>query len=178
MLSAPESPTQHHLYLQPYVRDSDFVRLLSSPADAPTRVNTNTGDDHSSIIAIRMREWYAEDDPDLDGDQRDALLISTDGGDAVDALPAFVGNGGIGLHVHDDAATPGVSSLAALPYFSEQPFQSGVDVFMPASPDGSGTITVTNLPRGDATRPQTLNVPNWPSSSHAISLMFADYPVG
>ena len=178
VLSAPESPTQHHLYLQPYVRDSDFVRLLSSPADAPTRVNTNTGDGHSSIIAIRMREWYAEDDPDLDGDQRDALLVSTDGGEAVDALPAFVGNGGIGLHVHDDAATPGVSSLAALPYFSEQPFQSGVDVFMPASPDGSGTITVTNLPRGDATRPQTLNVPNWPSSSHAISLMFADYPVG
>ena len=104
--------------------------------------------------------------------------ISTDGGEAVDGLPAFVGNGGIGLHVHDDVATPGVSSLAALPYFSEQPFQSGVDVFMPASPDGSGTITVTNLPRGDATRPQTLNVPNWPSNTHAISLMFADHPVG
>ena len=38
-------------------------------------------------------------------------------------------------------------------------FQSGVDVFMPASPDGSGTITVTNLPRGcdeatDPDRPQ------------------------
>ena len=45
----------------------------------------------------------------------------------------FVGNGGIGIHIHDDAATPGESTLAALPYFSEQPFQSGVDVFMPAS---------------------------------------------
>ncbi len=64
------------------------------------------------------------------------------------------------------------------PPSSEQRFQSGVDVFMPASADGSGTITVTNLPRGDASRPQTLNVPNWPSNTHAISLMFADYPVG
>jgi len=168
---------QHHLYLQPYTRSSDFVRLLSSGADSPTRVNTNVGDDHSAIIAMRMREWYAVDDADLDGDQSDNLLISTDGGDAVDALPDFVGNAAIGIHIHDDAATPAVSSLAALPYFSEQPFQSGVDVYMPASADGSGTITVTNIPRGDAGRSQTLNVPNWPSSLHAISVVFADYPV-
>jgi len=177
VLTAPDSPLQHHLYLQPYTRSSDFVRLLSSGADSPTRVNTNVGDDHSAIIAMRMREWYAVDDADLDGDQSDNLLISTDGGDAVDALPDFVGNAAIGIHIHDDAATPAVSSLAALPYFSEQPFQSGVDLYMPASADGSGTITVTNIPRGDAGRPQTLNVPNWPSSLHAISVVFADYPV-
>ena len=100
-----------------------------------------------------MREWYAE------GDARDVLEISVDGGEPVDAITDFVGNGAIGLHIHDDAATPGETTLAPLPYFSEQPFQSGIDVFMPASPDGSGTITVTNLPRGDADRPQTLNVP-------------------
>ena len=70
----------------------------------------------------------------------------------------------IGLHVHDDVATPGETTLAPLPYFSEQPFQSGIDVYLPASPDADGTITATNLPRGDAGRPQTLNVPNWPSA--------------
>ena len=177
VLTAPDASRQHHLYLQPYTRSSDFVRLLSNPADSPTRVNTNVGDGHSAIIATRMREWYAVDDPDLDGDQSDTLAISTDGGEAVDAVPDFVGNSTIGIHVHDDAATPAVSSLAALPYFSEQPFQSGVDVYMPSTADGSGTITVTNVPRGDAGRPQTLNVPNWPSSLHAISVVFTDYPV-
>lgn len=177
LLTAPDSPSEHHLYLQPYTRSSDFVRLLSSPPDGTTRVNTNTSDGHSSIIAMRMREWYAVDDTDLDGDQRDALLVSTDGGEAVDALPEFVGNAAIGIHVHDDAATPGVSTLAALPYFAEQPFQSGVDVFMPAVADGSGTITIENIPRGDTSRPQVLNVPNWPSSTHAISIVFTDYPV-
>ena len=177
VLTAPDSPTQHHLYLQPYLRSSDFVRLLSSPSDGPTRLNTNAGDGHSSLIAMRMREWYAVDDPDLDGDQADVLDISTDGGAVVNANPFYVGNGGIGIHIHDDVATPGVTSLEPLPYFSEQPFQSGVDVFMPASPDGTGTITITNIPRGDTSTAQTLNVPNWPSSTHAISVVFTDYPV-
>jgi pimeloyl-ACP methyl ester carboxylesterase len=177
VLTAPDSPSQHHLYLQPYVRSSDFVRLLSSPADGTTRVNTNTGDRPSSIIAMRMREWYAVDDTDLDGDQRDALFFSTDGGEAVDALATFVGNSAIGIHVHDDLATPGATTLLPLPYFSEQPFQSGVDVFLPAAPGGSGTIRIESVPRGDTSRPQVLNVPNWPSSTHAISVVFTDYPM-
>jgi pimeloyl-ACP methyl ester carboxylesterase len=167
-LSSDPSSTEHHLYPQPYVRSSGLVRLLSSPPDGPTRTNTNAGDDHSSIIAIRMREWYATDAADV-------LEVSTDGSEPVNAIVDFVGDGAIGLHLHDDDATPGETSFAALPYFAEQPFQSGIDVFMPASPEADGTITVTNHPRGDATRPQTFNVPNWPSSGHTISLMFADH---
>jgi pimeloyl-ACP methyl ester carboxylesterase len=184
VLSTPESPVQHHLYLQPYPRSSHLVRLLSSPPDGDTRSNTNVGDDHSAIIAIRMREWYAEDRPEIEGDQRDILEISTSGPGLdegpVNAVTDFMGNGTIGLHFHDDAATPGETTLEALPYFSQQPFQNGADVYMPASDsadDPDGTITVTNYPRGDLDTPQTLNVPNWPSSSHAISVVFTDYPV-
>ena len=102
VLTAPDASRQHHLYLQPYTRSSDFVRLLSNPADSPTRVNTNVGDGHSAMITTRMREWYSVDDPDLDGDQSDALAISTDGGEAVDAVPDFVGNSTIGIHIHDE----------------------------------------------------------------------------
>ena len=95
----------------------------------------------------------------------------------VDVLTDFVGNEAIGLHVHDDAATPGETTLAALPYFSTQPFQSGIDVFLVAAADARGTITVTNIPRGDTEHPQVLNVPNWPSSDHSISVVFTDHPV-
>ena len=96
---------------------------------------------------MRMREWHAEGD-------RDVLEISVDGDDPVDAITDFVGNGAIGLHIHDDAATPGKTTLAPLPYFSAQPFQSGVDVFVRAAQGGSGTITITNLPRGDSAGPR------------------------
>lgn len=180
-LTTPDGASRHHLYLQPYVRSSHLVRLLSSPPDGATRTNSNTGDDHAALVAIRMREWYAGDDADLDGDQRDVLEISTttaDGdGEVVDVLADFVGNGAIGLHIHDDVASPGRTTLAPLPYFADQPFQSGIDVFMPALDVPDGTITVTNLPRGDAGNPQTLNVPNWASSGHAVSVVFADHPV-
>ncbi len=181
VLSSEGSPVVHHLYLQPYVRSSHLVRLLSSPPDGDTRTNTNVGEGHAAIIVIRMREWYALDDRDLDGDQRDVLEINTvtDAGedDPVNALVEHVGNGTIGLHIHDDAATPEETTLAALPYFSEQPFQSGIDVFMPASADAGGTITVTNIPRGDTSRAQTISIPNWPSSGHAVSVVFTDHPL-
>jgi pimeloyl-ACP methyl ester carboxylesterase len=175
VLSTDETPVQHHLYLQPYLRSSHLVRLLSSAPDGATRTNTNVGDDHAALIAIRMREWYATDDGDLDGDQRDVLEVGMAGEEPVDVLEPYVGNGTIGLHVHDDAATPGETTLAPLPYFSEQPFQSGIDVSLPA--DETATITVTNIPRGDADDPQVLNVPAWPSSGHAISVVFSDWAV-
>lgn len=170
-LSAPDTDVVHHLYPQPYLRSTRLMRLLSSEPDGDVRSNTNLGDDHTALIAIRMREWYAT------GDAADQLLLGVDGEDAVDVIADFVGNGAIGLHLHDDAATPGETTLEALPYFSEQPFQSGVDVFLPASADGEGTITVTNVPRGDESDPQVVNVPNWPSSDHAVSVVFTDWPV-
>ena len=166
-LTSAESPTVHHIYVQPYLRSSRFVRLLSGGPESTTRMNANTSDAHTSLIVMRMREWYADED---------VLEIASDAG-TVEVLPEFVGRGAIGIHVHDDAATPGESTLTPLPFFSEQPFQSGVDVFLPATPDASGTITITNYPRGDESRPQVFNVPNWPSSTHAVSLLFTDFPV-
>jgi hypothetical protein len=105
------------------------------------------------------------------------LEISAGDEGPVNVLADFVGNDAIGLHLHDDVATPAETTLAALPYFSTQPFQSGVDVFLPAADPSDSTITVRNIPRGDTDRPQTLNVPNWPSSTHSISVVFTDYPV-
>lgn len=176
-LSSPDSPVRHHLYLQPAVRDSRLVRLLSSDPGGATRTNTNVGPGHAAIVAIRMREWYAHDDPDLPGDQSDVLTVTSGDRGAVNVLSSFVGNATIGLHLHDGVATPGQSTLGPLPYFSTQPFQSGIDVFLPAAEPATGTLTVRNIPRGDTTRPQTLNVANWPSDSHSISVVFTDYPV-
>lgn len=172
-----------HFYPQRFLRSTNFVRLLSGdPETSATTMNTNSGEGHAALIVFRMREWYAEDDADLPGDERDVLEIATSSetGDAepVDAIIGDVGNGAIALHIHDDAASPAESSLEPLPYFAGQPFQSGVDVYMPASTTPDGTITITNHPRGDADRPQVINVPNWASSDHLISIVFADQPQG
>jgi hypothetical protein len=80
------------------------------------------------------------------------------------------------VYIHDDKATPKSTSGLPLPYFPSQPFQTGADVYLPAALPTNGVISVTNLPRGDASKPQVLNFPNWPSDNHTIMLMFSDYP--
>jgi pimeloyl-ACP methyl ester carboxylesterase len=177
-LTAPDSGTQH-FYPQRFLRSSHLVRLLSGGPDSPSRMNTNAGDKHAALTVLRMREWTSDDILEV-------KAVSPSGNaEAVNAITQAVGTPmasatglsflPIGLYIHDDKATPGMTSLALLPYFSTQPFQSGVDVFLPASDPPTGTITLTNMPRGDKTKPQVLNMPNWPSIQHSITVMFADY---
>lgn len=166
--------SQHHFYAQPFLRSTPFVRLLSGPPTTASRMNTNVGDGHSALIVSRMREWK----------RSDILEISTtsaSGGERakVNAIVAGVGKdtgfASIGIHIHDDAATPQESSLMLLPWFSSQPFQTGVDVYIPAADPPDGTVTITSMPRGDTSKPQTLRVPNWRSSGHISSVVFTDY---
>ena len=160
-----------HFYMQRILRSTPFVRLLSGPPDSPTRMNTNVGDNHATMSVSRQREWLASD----------VLEVSTKAasGDqaVVNAMTSAAGAAlAIGIHLHDAAASPGNSTLAALPYFSGQAFQYGVDVFMPAADPPAGVITIRNLPRGDMAKPQVFNVPNWRSSQHHISISFSDFP--
>jgi len=162
-----------HFYAQHFLRSSPFVRLLSGPPDSPSRMNTHTGDKHATLAVMRQREWLTSD----------VLEISTTSksGDqpAVNAMTRGAGEAlSIGIQIHDDTASPGQSSLDALPYFSTQAFQYGVDVFMPAADPPDGTINIRNLPRGDTNKPQVLHTPNWQSSKHHISLSFSDFPEG
>ena len=51
---------------------------------------------------------------------------------------------------------------------------------MPASASTTrptGPSRSPTSPAAETDRPQTLNVPNWPSSGHTISVVFTDYPV-
>lgn len=85
-------------------------------------------------------------------------------------------NNRIAIFLHDDTATPGESSLALLPWFPEQAFQTGVDIFMPANEEPDGTITIRNLPRGDESKPQVIRMPNWSSTHHNVSVLLSDFP--
>jgi hypothetical protein len=85
----------------------------------------------------------------------------------------------LGVHVHDDAATPRQTSLVPNSYVSGQPFQTGMDVYMPGASPTNGTITFSNNPRGNAAQRQVLTIPNWASSvggtRHTFIVEFNDY---
>jgi pimeloyl-ACP methyl ester carboxylesterase len=157
-----------HFYFAPFQRSDRFVHLTTAPPNGPQNTNTNRGPNHSAVVVQRQREFWKSH-----GAANDSLTFAVDGGSPVNALGPVPGDV-VALHVHDDAATPGVSSLKLLPYFSSQPFQNGVDVFLPAADPPTGTISIVNVPRGDATKPQRLAVPNWPSATHTILVEFDD----
>jgi hypothetical protein len=169
VLSWKDSPYQHHFYEQPFLRSSQFIRLRAGQPDSAARMHTNLGDDHASITVSRMREWTKDDVLDISTESpsrsQDARNVISDASE-----------NRISIYLHDDAATPGESSLELLPWFPEQAFQTGVDIFMPARAEPDGTITFRNLPRGDADKPQVIRVPNWASTDHNVSVMFSDFP--
>jgi hypothetical protein len=145
-------------------------------------MNTNGGPNHSAAVVSRMREWQTTDKLEVSTKTASATTPSVNiitEGVGVDPTGgsdiASLVRGRIGIHLHDDTATPMMSTLTQLPWFSTQPFQTGVDVYMPASDPPTGTITFKSIPRGDANRPQVLNTPNWPSTTHLISILFADW---
>ena len=159
-----------HYYLQRFLRSTKFIRLLSGAVDSPSRTNTNAGANHAAITIMRMREWRTADALQIKVTRAAAAETSVP-----NAITSDISNDPIAIYLHDDKATPGMTTLKPLPYFPAQPFQNGLDVFMPAAETPDGTITVTSLPRGQAGKPQVLSAPNWASSKHSINLYFADY---
>jgi hypothetical protein len=149
-----------------------------SPAGSPVISNTNVGERHSAVVITRQKEWWVNHP----SGQNDSLTIKTRSFGAgvlnpVEVMTPITDNSRIAIHVHDDVATPEVSSLALLPFFPSQPFQTGVDVFMPAAGRTDGIVSIVNAHRGNAGRRelQEINIPNWASSAHRSSVIFNDY---
>ena len=82
--------------------------------------------------------------------------------------------GKISIHVHD-VGSDKLSTLAPIPFFASQPFQAGVDVWLPATEPPDGTIWFMSAPRGDRSLLQVLSIPNWASSGHRVGVQFNDY---
>jgi hypothetical protein len=170
----PSIQGEFHFYYQPFLRSSLGIRLLLLDANHPTYQNTRRGPNHSSMVVLRYREFWAGN-----ASARDALRIQTNSSAGNqperNVFEGLTSNAFAGAHLHDDAASPGSTTLANLPYLSTQPFQTGRDLFMPAAGGPNGTIRVTSIPRGDSARPQVVNVPNWPSEGHGILVHLNDY---
>lgn len=165
----------HHFYFEKFFRSSDFVRMNMAPPGSSIVANSNLGEDHTAAVVVRQKEWWTTHDSGMN----DILEISTSsaGGDhdAGNVLSNVTSNGVIGVHVHDAAATPGDSTLDLLPFFPTQPFQTGVDVFMPADASAEGTVSFVNTHRGDTDHVQTINTPNWPSDTDRVTVTFNDF---
>jgi hypothetical protein len=79
-----------------------------------------------------------------------------------------------GVFVYDRGLDGESDTSAPDPVFSELPFLSGVDIFIPAARPPTGTVSVSLRSRGsDPVR--TLTFPNFPSTTDGAVLQFNDF---
>lgn len=169
-----------HYYYQPWLRSTYLLRLQAVEANSAQVTNTNFGPNHSAGVVLRYKEWWRASSH---GAQRDDLTVSVNSSagnvaprNVLERVTADVA----GIHIHDNTASPRQTTLDPLNYFSSQAFQTGIDVYMPASGNApNGTITFSNNHRGNAARRQVINIPNWPSmingQRHGFLVEFNSY---
>jgi hypothetical protein len=154
----------HHFYFQPFMRSDYFIRLNTSPAGGIGDY-LDRSDYHSNIVITRELEFRQ--------DSRHKDILEVNHVNVLEALTPIV-KAITGLFVYDKNAD-GVSNLTGpIPYLHTQAFLSGVDFYMPAAYYPNGTISLVLTPH-DGGKKQAVNLPNWASSEHAISVRFNDY---
>lgn len=157
-----------YFYREPYQQDSLLVRLSTSlPGEGVGRL-LHRGAGHTNLMIGRDMELWGDQ-----GANNDSLTVS--GTEVVSELTAPLLKRLSVLFLHD-RGSDGVSNLGQLdPAFAALPFMTGLDLYVPASAGGSGTIELRlKSRRGGAD--QVINVPNWPSNMvRSVSVQFKDH---
>jgi pimeloyl-ACP methyl ester carboxylesterase len=167
----PDSPNVHHFYFEPFIRDDHFVRLLTSRPGEGIAALIPTSEQTTNVIVFRMRELW--------GDQGAASdEVSVDGVSVVNPTTSPRSDVNLVLFGFDDGDDL-VTDLGKgiISPFDAIGFLTAVDLAIPASPEGSGSVPVVQTVRGGP-ETVTLNIPDRPSARHANSVLFWDFTGG
>jgi pimeloyl-ACP methyl ester carboxylesterase len=158
----------HHFYFQPFLRSDHFVRLLTSEPGTGIDLIRDQGPNHTSFTVARYKEWW--------GDQaagNDVLEIA--GTNVVTPVISPRTKRVNALFAFDDGID-GVTNLAApIPELFALPFISGADLVIPAALPPDTTVPLRMVARDGGGRDHVINVRNWPSDNHHISVQFRDF---
>jgi pimeloyl-ACP methyl ester carboxylesterase len=158
----------HHFYASPFIRSSHLVRLLTSEQGVGLDALRETSDHHTTLTLVRNMEIWGDQGVDND-------VVTVAGQNIATSAVAPQSKRVIGLFAFD-AGVDGATDLSApIATLFALPFLSGADLVLPATSPPDGTIRVELVPRVGDGAPEVINVPNWPSSSHHVSVMLRDF---
>ena len=162
-----EDGTEHHLYYEPFLRGDHLVRLLTSVPGTGLDALVDRSDNHTSLVVNRYKEMWGDQGVEND-------IVEINGTNVCNAATCPINKRVIGMFAFDKGSD-GVSNVAApIAAFFAQPFISGVDLFIPASADASGTASVDLLSRG-AGPVRSVNFPNFPSTTDRVTVQLNDF---
>ena len=162
------SNQDQYFYREPYHQDSLLVRLNTSRPDEGVGRLFARSANHTNLMIGRDMEFWGDQ-----GDRNDSLTINNV--ELISDFLAPLSHRLSVLFIHDRDSDRQSNLMRPDPVFSALPFMSGMDMYVPASATGSGTIEVRlKSRRGGAD--QVLNVPDWPSDKvRSVSIQFRDY---
>ncbi|WP_119727544.1 alpha/beta fold hydrolase [Thermomonospora amylolytica] len=167
-LTRADTDQQHHLYFEPFRRTDLGVRLLSSDPGTGVDRLIQRSPNHVALLAYRNKEWWG--DQGANGDR-----LTVNGVSVINEGTAPRDKRAIGLFVFDRFSDRRSNPGSSFGLFDTLPFMTATDVFLQASANASGTVTLETVQRGGTGRAVRLAIPNWPSSSHTVTVNFNDH---
>ena len=183
-----EDGSVHHFYQQRFTRDDYFLRLNTGRPGAGLEAFTKHGPHHVNLTFVRGREMW--------GDQPDSDVLGVDGRNVLTpGVAPRTGPGGPGGNTGEVNALflTDVGDRTATGYadpdqrtdlgknqlfpFDNLTFLAAADVYVPADALARDTVRLAMVPRGGRWA-EVVNVPNWPSDHHRITVAFKDYVPG
>jgi hypothetical protein len=157
----------HHFYYEPFLRSDDLIRLETEPAGGPLSTFTDSSDRQTDVIVLRNKELWGDQGAENDVlDVNGTNIISP----ATHPISQFVN----ATFVFDKGAD-GVNNLGVpIAPFNSISFLAGVDLFIPAATPPNATVPIVLKPR-DGGHAQTINIPNWASSTDKVTVQFDDF---
>jgi hypothetical protein len=158
-----------HYYYEPFVRSDHLLRLPYSDA---VEALVQRSERHVSGLVIRYKELWGDQGAESD-------VLSLNGTNVCVAAICPAEQQVNALFFFDRNADGRTDLSAPDPAFSQLPFITAADVFLPAARPPSGTVTASLTSRGTGPA-RTLSFPNYPSTTEGAVLQFNDFehPVG
>jgi len=157
----------HHFYYEPFLRSDRLIRLQTEPAGGPISTFTDSSDRQTDLIIFRNKELWGDQ-----GAENDVLEVNGTNivSPATHPIERFVN----ATFVFDKGAD-GVTNLGVpVAPFSSISFLAGVDLYIPGANPPDATVSLVLVPR-DGGHTQTINIPNWASSTNSVTIQFDDY---
>lgn len=183
---------KHIFYKEAFTNNDYFIRLLTgNPAKQGLSDLMPKTENHANVIIMRDKEFWGNQD-----NANDVLKVQFDSEsyNVITPQAAARDHRLIALFLMDwgddktsntttpDQQTDLSSPIQVFHTYSQggdptraAVFLSGLDLYMPALSDSSGTITFELTSRGGGGKKQIINVPNWRSIDVTISVLFNDY---
>lgn len=162
-LLRPGIPTLHYYY-EPFLRSDHLIRLLDSDA---LNALVEKSDRHVAVVIIRYKELWGDQ-----GSESDILTI--DGTNLCNDATCPINQRVNAVFAFDEGSDGRTDLSAPHPVFSQLPFITGVDIFIPADTPPTGTVSVGLRSRG-AGPVRTLNFPNFASTTDGVIVQLNDF---